>query len=303
MKKLQVIGFILAIGITSLAHAQATRTWVSGVGDDVNPCSRTAPCKTFAGAISKTAPGGIINVLDPGGFGAVTINKSLTIDGSPFMAGVLASGTNGIVINATSSDKVNLRGLDIEGVSGAVNGVSISTAAVVTIENCQIYGFTRGVSTSNTVALKINIFNTTIRNNSSHGVGVFPSAATKVNIDNSRIVNNGGNGVELGTLTEGYITRSNISHNTVAGVATDQSTSFAAIESSTLAANAHGVFSGTAGASSILLSRCLITKNTSNGIAKSGDGSGALGTVTGFQNNVVNANTGDNTVTSSLAQQ
>ena len=63
----------------SLAHAQATRTWVSGVGDDANPCSRTAPCKTFAGAISKTAAGGEINVLDPGGFGAVTITKSITI--------------------------------------------------------------------------------------------------------------------------------------------------------------------------------------------------------------------------------
>src|SRR6059036_1925940 len=64
------------------AQAQATRTWVSGVGDDVNPCSRTAPCKTFAGAISKTAVNGEINCLDPGGFGAVTISKGLTIDGT-----------------------------------------------------------------------------------------------------------------------------------------------------------------------------------------------------------------------------
>src|SRR5262245_48964588 len=66
---------------TSAAYAQATRTWVSGVGDDVNPCSRTAPCKTFAGAISKTAAGGEISVLDPGGFGGVTITKSITING------------------------------------------------------------------------------------------------------------------------------------------------------------------------------------------------------------------------------
>ncbi len=51
-------------------HAQAFRTWVSGVGDDANPCSRTAPCKTFAGAISKTALNGEINCLDPAGFGA-----------------------------------------------------------------------------------------------------------------------------------------------------------------------------------------------------------------------------------------
>src|SRR5499427_10974009 len=80
----------------STAQAQATRTWVSGVGDDANPCSRTAPCKTFAGAISKTAVNGIIDCLDPGGFGAVTIIKSITIDCHPVPAGVLAAGTNGI---------------------------------------------------------------------------------------------------------------------------------------------------------------------------------------------------------------
>ena len=65
--------------VASSAHAQATRTWVSGVGDDANPCSRTAPCKTFAGAISKTAAHGEISVLDPGPYGAVTITKSITL--------------------------------------------------------------------------------------------------------------------------------------------------------------------------------------------------------------------------------
>src|ERR1700731_787501 len=93
------------------AKAQATGTWVSGVGDDVNPCSRTAPCKTFAGAISKTATGGEINVLDPGGFGAVTITKSITISSERFEAGVLVSGTNGIIISAGAGDTVVLRGL------------------------------------------------------------------------------------------------------------------------------------------------------------------------------------------------
>ena len=84
------------------AAAQATRTWVSGVGNDANPCSRTAPCKTFAGAISKTAAGGEISVLDPGGFGAVTITKSITIDGGGGqVASVLVSGTNGIVVSGS----------------------------------------------------------------------------------------------------------------------------------------------------------------------------------------------------------
>src|SRR5712664_828705 len=96
---LVVLGLLLAALTASPASAQATRTWVSGVGDDANPCSRTAPCKTFAGAISKTAPAGEINVLDPGGFGAVTITKSMTISCEGFEAGVLVSGTNAIIVN------------------------------------------------------------------------------------------------------------------------------------------------------------------------------------------------------------
>ena len=83
------------------AQAQATRTWVSGVGDDVNPCSRTAPCKTFAGAISKTAANGEISVLDPGGFGAVTITKSITLNGEGTLAGILNAGTNGVIVSST----------------------------------------------------------------------------------------------------------------------------------------------------------------------------------------------------------
>src|SRR5437868_9407499 len=107
--------FVLTLTIASIGQAQATRTWVSGVGDDANPCSRTAPCKTFAGAISKTAASGEINCIDPGGFGAVTITKSITISCEGVTAGVLASFTNGITVNVTSTDIVYLRGLDIEG--------------------------------------------------------------------------------------------------------------------------------------------------------------------------------------------
>src|SRR2546426_6768037 len=93
LKILIVLCFTFAF--CSLAQAQATRTWVSGVGDDANPCSRTAPCKTFAGAISKTFIGGEIDALDPGGFGAVTITKSITIDGAGTLASILSSGVNG----------------------------------------------------------------------------------------------------------------------------------------------------------------------------------------------------------------
>src|SRR5438067_1449361 len=124
-------------------YAQATRTWVSGVGDDANPCSRTAPCKTFAGAISKTAPGGEINVLDPGGFGAVTITKPITISSWGFEAGVLVSGTNGIIVNVpNATDVVVLRGLDFEGLSAATNGITVITGGTVQVEKCTINHFT-----------------------------------------------------------------------------------------------------------------------------------------------------------------
>lgn len=125
------------------AHAQASRTWVSGVGDDVNPCSRTAPCKTFAGAISKTAARGEINVLDPGGFGALTITKSITIRSDHIEAGVLVSGTNGIVVNAAATDKVVLEGLDIEGLGTGLNGVNILAGAQVYVIRCSIRDFTQ----------------------------------------------------------------------------------------------------------------------------------------------------------------
>src|SRR2546429_9851013 len=106
---------VFTLAFASAAHAQATRTWVSGVGDDVNPCSRTAPCKTFAGAISKTADPGEIDCIDPGGFGAVTITKSITIDGGGTFASVLSSGVNGIIINDSTNTKiVTLRNLSIQ---------------------------------------------------------------------------------------------------------------------------------------------------------------------------------------------
>src|SRR5438094_2896302 len=117
-----ILAVAVSIVVAGSAFAQATRTWVSGVGDDVNPCSRTAPCKTFAGAISKTAHGGEISVLDPGGFGAVTITHGLTIDGNGVVASILASGTPGIRINAGNSDTVILRNLAINGVGGTSFG-------------------------------------------------------------------------------------------------------------------------------------------------------------------------------------
>jgi hypothetical protein len=138
------------------ARAQATRTWVSGVGDDANPCSRTAPCKTFAGAMPKTAPGGEINVLDPGGFGAVTITKSISIIATGVEAGVLVSGTNGIVVSVGATDKVLLEGLDIDGLGTGLNGITIVGGGRTTIRKCSIRNFTEnGVNLQGTVNARV----------------------------------------------------------------------------------------------------------------------------------------------------
>jgi hypothetical protein len=154
------LALVCTVGMSLLsvpAHAQATRTWVSGVGDDANPCSRTAPCKTFAGAISKTAPAGEINVLDPGGFGAVTITKSITISSEGFEAGVLVSGTNGIVVSAGATDTVILKGLDIEGIGTGLNGINILAGLQVYVINCRIHHFVdNGINmASNTSGAKV----------------------------------------------------------------------------------------------------------------------------------------------------
>ena len=135
-----VVSAACALACASGAAAQATRTWVSGVGDDANPCSRTAPCKTFAGAISKTGAGGEINTLDPGGFGTVTITKAITIGTDPAYGGILNASTNGIIINAGVNDNVVLRGLTIQGARTGLNGVRFLAGKSLTLENVYISG-------------------------------------------------------------------------------------------------------------------------------------------------------------------
>lgn len=132
--------FVLTLGISSFANAQATRTWVSGVGDDANPCSRTAPCKTFAGAISKTAAQGEISVLDPGGFGAVTITKAITLNGDGTLASILNAGSTGIIVNAGANDVVYVRNISINGAGTGLNGIRWLAGKALHVENCNIYG-------------------------------------------------------------------------------------------------------------------------------------------------------------------
>ena len=174
MKSSVLLAIVSAIVMTLLAvpaSAQATRTWVSGVGDDANPCSRTAPCKTFAGAISKTSSPGEINCLDPAGFGALTITKPITIKCDAVSnGGVLVSGTNGIVVNISTGGVVYLSGLDFEGLGTGLNGVSVLAATTVYIINCSIRNFaTSGVNLSTSLTTRVVIQNSIIENNGTNG--------------------------------------------------------------------------------------------------------------------------------------
>ncbi|KQT53610.1 hypothetical protein ASG52_05725 [Methylobacterium sp. Leaf456] len=160
-----IVGLAMTVATVSAASAQATRTWVSGVGDDANPCSRTAPCKTFAGAISKTAAGGVIGALDPGGYGAVTITKAITIRAAGTEGAITATGSNGITINAGTAS-VALVGLNLDGAGTGLTGVNIIGAAQVLVKDCIISGFsTAGIRISSPNLTRVAINDSTIFNN------------------------------------------------------------------------------------------------------------------------------------------
>ena len=178
----------LVVG-ASTASAQAARTWVSGVGDDANPCSRTAPCKTFAGAISRTAAGGEISVLDPGGYGAVTITKSITISGVGTQASILAAaGISGIIINAATTDVITLRHLQINGAGTGFTGIRFLQGSALIVDDVRVFGFQTGleVATGNTGNTMVS--NATFSDNSQFGVHGKGGTLT---VENSLLTSNG----------------------------------------------------------------------------------------------------------------
>jgi len=227
MRKIRLLN-LLAITMlgTTVMYGQASRTWVSGVGDDANPCSRTAPCKTFAGAISKTAAGGEIDALDPAGYGAVTITKAITIDGGGGqVASVLVSGTNGIVVQAGPSDVVILRNLRINGIGTGINGIRFLSGKDLNVESCYIFGFTTNgidIALNQGTAVSAHILNTVIKNNGGVGIraanAVAPAVAVVVD-SSSTILNN--IGVEAAQHAHVTVSRSLVSKNTNDGLKSD----------------------------------------------------------------------------------
>ncbi|HWN42158.1 MAG TPA: right-handed parallel beta-helix repeat-containing protein [Thermoanaerobaculia bacterium] len=257
---------LVALAIVPAAQAQATRTWVSGVGDDVNPCSRTAPCKTFAGAISKTAAGGEISVLDPGGFGGVTITKSITINGDGTLAGILAALTNGIIVNAGANDKVVIRNVSINGANSGFDGIRYLAGGQLTLENVTIKGFqanvnSQAVDVSLVASGKLFVKDTTITNCEA-GIRLTSTGGTlQASLDNVRIENVDGQAFEaVAGSTLATIKHSNFSGNGLAGVRAAGIGAVINVEDTVLAFNTVGVNAAVSG-SRIRISDTTIVNN------------------------------------------
>jgi hypothetical protein len=285
-------GFIHA----SPAQAQATRTWVSGVGDDVNPCSRTAPCKTFAGAISKTAANGEINCLDPGGFGAITITKSITIDCTGTNGSILAANFNGVTVNGAGI-VVTLRKLVINGAGTTIgNGVRIVNAGSVNIDHVVMENFGgtgtngRGIAIETSAAnVRVSVTNSSIHNANNHGIHSNPSAGNVLlSVDRTDISRGGASGVLLRISTLASITKSLITlHTAGAGVTIEGNGIAALIGETVITQNATGLINGVAGGNPhSRIYGSTITQNTVNGIVQGG------GIVDSFGNNAFSGNVG-----------
>jgi len=284
----------LVVGFSTIAQAQATRTWVSGVGDDANPCSRTAPCKTFAGAISKTAACGEISVLDPGGFGAVTITKSITIDGTGTLAGILASLTTGVIVNALSTDVITIRGVSINGACNGIRGMNILQAKAVNVEDCVIYRFANeGILVNESNDMALNVRNSVIRDNVGDGINTTTTTgAVKSTLDNVGSTGNG-NGVHARNGSRVSARRCNFSNNATNGLFADSTAGFATIRAwdCQISLNGgNGVRAGNAGGgvSGAEIGQNQINNNTSNGVLV-----GTGGVVETFGNNSIRGNAVD----------
>lgn len=296
-----VVLLTVCLFCSTLAQAQATRTWVSGVGDDVNPCSRTAPCKTFAGAISKTAAGGEINCLDPGGFGAVTITKSLKIDCYEAQGGILAASFSGVIINAQTTDKIILRGLNINGGgTGGIDGVRFLAGGTLHVEDTTINNMQNGVNVSlnQSANAEVYITNSYIRNNSNVGIFATNAGTGIINMAVERTVSENNVFGMVGRSNTRISARNSVfSGNSTTGVLSEVLVAgpFSAINviDCTVSGNGTGISGGTSAAASqgnLRVSGTTISFNTTGVTVGNG-------TVSTFADNILRDNTANGAFT------
>ena len=282
---------VLALSASSVARSQNIRTWISMTGNDADPCTFTAPCRTFTITLSKTATNGEISLVGPGTYGAVTINKSVTINGGGYLGHIIASGAQrGIIINITNAadtrKTVRLRGLSLNGADVAGNnglqGIRIVAADKVYIEDTLIDNFDtsggtngRGISDERTNGGKLFVTNTIIRNCGANAVVVYPSNGfTQITAVLDHVVIQGSvlSGVYAGPGSRVTIKDSNITGNGNAAVQADASagTTEVMVERSVLSHNQIGVYSGP-GSPVVRLSETTVTDNVT-GLQTAGGG-------------------------------
>ncbi|WP_158818591.1 hypothetical protein [Methylocapsa sp. S129] len=199
---------VLVLCLAAPAQAQSNRAWVSGNGSDAAGCGSPAtPCRSFQYVHDNIiAAGGEIDVLDPAGYGAITITKALSIvnDGVG-TAGVQqgTAGLNAITINAQPADVVTLRGLNIDGLGTGQNGVVFNSGGGLTVVNCFIRHFAYDgstLSTGNGIVIaptsgpvSFVISDTTASENGNAGISYLPpsgAANTYGSIDHVVTTNN-----------------------------------------------------------------------------------------------------------------
>jgi len=306
---LAITGAFLISMLTAVpSYAQATRTWISGVGDDANPCSRTAPCKTFAGAISKTATGGEIDCLDPGGFGAVTVTKSITLDCGGGNGGqngsILVTGTNGITVNGASVI-VKVRNMTINGIqasgSPGLSGIKFVQGRALIVEHVGIFGFggtggsnggidfEPGSSGAANQTTQLDVLDTEVQYGLADGILIKPQngATVKATLNRYSGLNNGGGGLRVdmtsdtsGTGVAVTAFHSSFSNNGGSGVLSlspsADAPSVVTVADSVVAGNPGGVVSN-GGNSTINIGGNTVAGN-GTGIVKLGSPAGAVKT-------------------------
>jgi hypothetical protein len=297
MNRIPILAATLFLMLTAgIAQAQATRTWVSGVGDDMNPCSLTAPCKTWSGAFAKTAAGGEIDALNSGGYGTLLINKAITIDGGPGnIASTLTGTVTGMTISAAATDRVLLRNLAIQGAGVGPTGIKINSAKSVTIENVRIdgmgTGLARGIDAQCNSACRITVLHSTIDHNVGIGM-VFQGTVANVieaTVVDSSATNSGSHGVFVANGADVTLTNVTSSENALSGLILDGNGTLVSAKRSTFVNNVGpGVQSGLGPAitGKIGLSRCIVTGNAP-GVQFSG------GAVESHLNNAIRRNSPD----------
>lgn len=292
----------LCLVCASMTQAQSVRTWVSGTGDDVNPCSRSAPCRTFAGALSKTAEAGEISVLNPGSYGTVTINKAVTINGNGALAGINAAGATGVTVNVTTNPEtatVILREIAINGMQTGSNGIRYLAGKTLMVDHCWIHSIGSGIGISADLAANGNLkVIDTVIEDIRFGIGIVMTSDARsellATIDGTRIMNCSGAGIVAQDHVRAAINNSIITHNLNGILTTPVGTdSLLNVDHVAISYCPGTALSAAGSGSEIRVSDSMIAQNAT----------GVSGNVRSFQGNSLMGNTNPGTFVTTTAKQ